>query len=50
MKPHPEECPNCGSIVVYYGRSNNEYYCDDCGWGQNATTGETTQEGEPDED
>jgi len=48
MKPHPSECPSCSCEVVYYGRFGNEYYCDDCGWSMDATTGEITYEGEPD--
>ena len=47
---HPDNCPDCNSDQVYYGRFSNynnktekwegEYYCEDCFWLVNATTGD----------
>ncbi len=48
IKEHPGTCPNCGEDAIYYGRfalTNGEYYCDECGWGMDALTGEITETG-----
>jgi len=50
LKDFPNKCPKCHSWEVYHGKfapgtEAGEYYCEDCGWGIDATTGELTNPG-----